>query len=78
MLKRILQSEPCNCNHLGASEKDEYLGYDTFTFETEQNLFLYLLYSFIRNLTASHGRADEILSLRKRNLTELYHPVGLS
>ena len=36
-----------------------------------------MLYPFIRNLTISHGRAAEILGVRKWDLIEYYNSVGL-
>ena len=36
-----------------------------------------LLYPYIRNLTISHGRAAEILGIRKRDLIELFDQMGL-
>ncbi len=36
-----------------------------------------LLYPFIRNLTISHGRAAEILGVRKTDLIEYYDSIGI-
>lgn len=36
-----------------------------------------LLYPYIKNLTISHGRAAEILGIRKQELIELYDSLGL-
>ena len=36
-----------------------------------------MLYPFIQNLTISHGRAAEILGVRKRDLIKYYNSVGL-
>ena len=36
-----------------------------------------MLYPFIQNLTISHGRAAEILGVRKWDLIEYYNSVGL-
>lgn len=36
-----------------------------------------LLYPYIKNLTISHGRAAEILGIRKQELIELYDNLGL-
>lgn len=36
-----------------------------------------LLYPFIRNLTISHGRAAQILGVRKTDLIEFYDSVGI-
>ncbi len=36
-----------------------------------------LLYPYIKNLTISHGRAAEILGLRKYELIDLYDSLGL-
>lgn len=36
-----------------------------------------LLYPYIKNLTISHGRAAEILGIRKYELIELYDSLGL-
>lgn len=37
-----------------------------------------LLYPHIRNLTISHGKAAEILGIRKSELIDLYDELGLS
>ena len=36
-----------------------------------------LLYPYIKNLTISHGRAAEILGIRKSDLINLYDRLGL-
>lgn len=36
-----------------------------------------LLYPYIKNLTMSHGRAAEILGIRKYELIDLYDKMGL-
>ena len=36
-----------------------------------------LLYPFIQNMTISHGRAAEILGVRKTDLIEFYNSVGI-
>lgn len=36
-----------------------------------------LLYPYIKNLTISHGKAAEILGIRKYELIELYDNLGL-
>ena len=36
-----------------------------------------LLYPFIQNLTISHGRAAEILGVRKTDLIEFYDSIGI-
>lgn len=37
-----------------------------------------LLYPFIINSTISHGRAAEILGIRKNDLIELYNSLGMA
>ena len=37
-----------------------------------------LLYPYIKNLTISHGKAAEILGIRKYELIEIYDRLGLS
>lgn len=37
-----------------------------------------LLYPYIKNLTISHGKAAEILGIRKYELIDLYDKLGLS
>ena len=44
-----------------------------FTFE--QNAML--LYPLIQNLIISHGKAAEILGVRKRDLIEFYNKIGI-
>ena len=36
-----------------------------------------LLYPYIKNLTMSHGKAAEILGIRKYELIDLYDKIGL-
>ncbi len=36
-----------------------------------------LLYPYIKNETISHGRAAEILGIRKNDLIEIYDSMGL-
>ena len=36
-----------------------------------------ILYPYIKNLTISHGRAAEILGIRKLDLITLYNEIGL-
>ena len=36
-----------------------------------------ILYPYIKNLTISHGRAAEILGIRKMDLIELYADLGI-
>lgn len=36
-----------------------------------------LLYPYIKNLTISHGKAAEILGIRKYELIDLYDKMGL-
>ena len=36
-----------------------------------------LIYPFIKNMTISHGRAAEILGVRKRDLIEYYNSIGI-
>jgi hypothetical protein len=36
-----------------------------------------LLYPFIQNMTISHGRAAEILGVRKTDLIEFYDSMGI-
>ena len=36
-----------------------------------------LIYPFIRNLTVSHGRAAEILGVKKTDLIEFYDSLGI-
>ena len=37
-----------------------------------------MLYPYIKNLTISHGKAAEILGIRKYELIEIYDRLGLS
>jgi len=43
--------------------------------ELERNAMI--LYPYIKNLTISHGRAAEILGIRKLDLITLYNEIGL-
>lgn len=43
--------------------------------ELERNALI--LYPYIKNLTISHGRAAEILGIRKLDLIALYNEIGL-
>ncbi|MDE6362919.1 MAG: UPF0175 family protein [Lachnospiraceae bacterium] len=43
--------------------------------ELERNALI--LYPYIKNLTISHGRAAEILGIRKLDLITLYNEIGL-
>ena len=36
-----------------------------------------LIYPFIQNLTISHGRAAEILGIRKMELIDYYNSIGI-
>lgn len=36
-----------------------------------------ILFPYIHNLTLSHGRAAEILGVRKRDLIEFYNTMGI-
>ena len=37
-----------------------------------------MLYPYIKNMTISHGRAAEILGIRKTDLIDLYAELGIS
>ena len=37
-----------------------------------------MLYPYIKNMTISHGRAAEILGIRKADLIDLYAELGIS
>ena len=46
--------------------------------ETELTRNALLLYPYIRNQTISHGRAAQILGIRKSELIDLYDKLGYS
>lgn len=46
--------------------------------ETELTRNAFLLYPYILNQTISHGRAAEILGIRKSELIDLYDKLGYS
>ena len=46
--------------------------------ETELSRNSFLLYPYILNQTISHGRAAEILGIRKSELIDLYDKLGYS
>ena len=50
----------------------------TMTPETELTRNALLLYPYILNQTISHGRAAEILGIRKSELIDLYDKLGYS
>ena len=50
----------------------------TMTPETELTRNALLLYPYILNQTISHGRAAEILGIRKAELIDLYDKLGYS
>ncbi len=56
-------------------EMASYITSDDEKTELERNALL--LYPYIKNLTISHGRAAEILGIRKYELIELYDQLGL-
>lgn len=58
------------------SEMASYINSDDKEMELERNALL--LYPYIKNLTISHGKAAEILGIRKYELIELYAQLGLS
>ena len=45
--------------------------------KTELTRNALMLYPYIKNLTISHGRAAEILGIRKMDLIELYADLGI-
>ncbi len=57
-------------------EMASYITSDDEKTELERNALL--LYPYIKNLTISHGRAAEILGIRKYELIELYDQLGLA
>lgn len=46
--------------------------------ETELMRNAMMLYPYIKNLTISHGKAAEILGIRKCELIEMYDQMGLA
>ena len=52
-----------------------YLKNDDRDYEFRRNAML--LYPLIQNLTLSHGRAAEILGVRKTDLIEYYNSIGI-
>ena len=57
-------------------EMVSYITSDDEKMELERNALL--LYPYIKNLTISHGKAAEILGIRKCELIELYDRLGLA
>ena len=60
------------------SVPEEMAGY--FINEDKDQIFernAMLIYPFIRNLTISHGRAAEILGVKKTDLIEFYDSIGI-
>lgn len=57
-------------------EMAAYITSDDEKMELERNALL--LYPYIKNLTISHGKAAEILGIRKYELIELYDRLGLA
>ena len=57
-------------------EMVSYITSDDEKMELERNALL--LYPSIKNLTISHGKAAEILGIRKYELIELYDRLGLA
>lgn len=57
-------------------EMVSYVTSDDEKMELERNALL--LYPYIKNLTISHGKAAEILGIRKDELIELYDQLGLA
>lgn len=53
-----------------------YLAIDDDRTELQRNAMM--LYSYIKNLTISHGRAAEILGISKWELITLYDNMGLA
>ena len=53
-----------------------YLAIDDDRTELQRNAMM--LYSYIKNLTISHGRAAEILGISKWELITLYDNIGLA
>ena len=56
-------------------EMTPYLLNEDFEHSFERNAML--LYPFIKNMTISHGRAAEILGVRKWDLIEYYNSIGI-
>lgn len=52
-----------------------YLANEDIELSFERNAML--LYPFIKNMTISHGRAAEILGVRKWDLIEYYDSIGI-
>lgn len=57
-------------------EMSIYLTIDEDRTELQRNAMM--LYSYIKNLTISHGRAAEILGISKWELITLYDTMGLA
>lgn len=57
-------------------EMSVYLTIDDDRTELQRNAMM--LYSYIKNLTISHGRAAEILGISKWELITLYDTMGLA
>lgn len=57
-------------------EMSVYLTIDEDRTELQRNAMM--LYSYIKNLTISHGRAAEILGISKWELITLYDTMGLA
>lgn len=58
------------------AEMCSYVAYYNHDMELERNSLL--LYPYIKNLTISHGKAAEILGIKKEELIDLYEKMGLS
>lgn len=56
-------------------EMTPYLLSEDIEHSFERNAML--LYPFIKNMTISHGRAAEILGVRKWDLIEYYNSIGI-
>ena len=56
-------------------EMTPYILNKDFDLSFERNALL--LYPFIKNMTISHGRAAEILGVRKWDLIEYYNSIGI-
>lgn len=57
------------------TEMCSYVTYYNHDMELERNSLL--LYPYIKNLTISHGKAAEILGIKKEELIDLYEKMGL-
>lgn len=57
-------------------EMVSYITPNSKKMELERNALL--LYPYIKNLTISHGKAAEILGIRKHELIDLYSKLGLA